>query len=103
MSRWQRRARLVLGLFAVTFLVVLVFAFKRRAPAAARGSIVPTDPGAVVVSTGGTTQRFRSSREDVNVGYQKLLTYADGSSKLVGVTIVTADRAGGRSFTVTAR
>src|SRR5215510_15068247 len=102
MTRWQRRARFVLGVFAIAFLVFVIFAFKRRgtgAPAA----VVPTDHGAVVVSTGGQTQRFRLSREDVNVRYEKLLTYADGTSKLVGVTITTDDRGGRRSFTVTGK
>ena len=45
MSRWQRRARFVLGSFAAVFLVVVVLAFKGRAPAAPAGPGVPTDPG----------------------------------------------------------
>src|SRR5206468_30528 len=62
-----------------------------------------TEPGAVVESTGGRVERFKSSREDVRVEYQRQLTYANGSTRLMGVSIVTSERGGGRSFTVTSR
>jgi lipopolysaccharide transport protein LptA/LPS export ABC transporter protein LptC len=102
MSRWQRRARLVIAVFALAFLVVLALAFKRRTAGVQPAAVVPTEQGAVVVSTGGETKRFSSSREDVNVRYERLLTYADGSSKLMGVTIATDDRHG-KSFTITGK
>src|SRR5262249_48949881 len=72
MSRWQRRARLVIAVFALTFLVVVAFALKRRTARVQPAAVVPTDAGAVVVSTGGQTKRFSSSREDVNVRYEQL-------------------------------
>lgn len=103
MRIWQRRLRLFIGLFAVAFAVVVVFAFRQRAPAAPPPPIVRTEPGVVVESTGGRVERFRLSREDVRVEYEKQLTYADGATKLVDVTIVTEDRNDGRSFTVTAK
>jgi lipopolysaccharide export system protein LptA len=102
MSPWQRRARLVIGVFAVVFAVVVAFAFRKGAPATPLPTPVRTDPGAVVESTGGRVERFKLSHEDVHVEYQKQLTYADGSSKMLGVTIVTDNR-GGRSFTVTGK
>ena len=55
-----------------------------------------TDPGAVIEITGCTLQRITLSREDVNIACDKQLTYADGSSKLLGVTM-TADEKGGDS------
>jgi len=101
---WRRRARLAIGAFALVFLVLLVFAFKRRQPPSTSSGVVGSDPKAVAETTGGQTQRFKSSREDVNVRYDKLVTYADGSSKLLGITIHTENRGGrNRTFTVTGR
>lgn len=101
MTPWQRRMRWVLGAFAIVFAVVVVFAFKRSAPAPASQPGVPTDPGAVVQSTGGIINRFKFSREDVSVQYEKQLSYADGSAKMIGVKVVSTEREGGRTFTVT--
>ena len=78
-------------------------AFKRRARAAAPASAARTDPGAVVESTGGRVERFKLSREDVRVDYERQLTYANGSTKLMDVTVITDERGGGRSFTVTGK
>ena len=101
MTRWQRRARLGIGLFAIIFAVVVVFAFKERATAPAGAPVVPTDPVAVVESTGGRIERFKLSREDVSVEYDRQLTYADGSTKMIGVKVITTERDGGRTFTIT--
>ncbi len=100
MTLWQRRARLLIAIGAVVFAIVVAFAFKRRAPQPPAQSASRTDPGAVVEVTGGRVERFKLSREDVRVAYEQQLTYANGSTKLVGVTIAADERAGGRSFTV---
>ena len=85
------------------FAVFVALQFKRRARRGAASSPRRTDPGAVVESTGGKTDASTRSREDVSVEYDKQLTYADGTSKLVGVTIVTDERNGDRTFTVTGK
>lgn len=91
-------------MFGVVFAGFVALQFKRRLPAAPADAVVRTDPRAVVESTGGDTQRFKSSREDVRVQYQRLLTYGDGTSTLEGVTITTEDRADPkRSFALTAK
>src|SRR5207253_5585227 len=79
--------------------------FKRRPQAAAPSTSAPRmDPRAVMESTGGTIDRFTSSRDDVHVEYKRQATYPDGSIKLLGVTIVSAERGSGkRSFKVTAK
>jgi LPS export ABC transporter protein LptC/lipopolysaccharide transport protein LptA len=104
--RWQKRLRFAIALFAVAFAVVVVLAFKHR-PAAGpevSASTPADDPNAVVVSTGGDVARYTGTRKDVSIEYDKQLTYADGSTKLVGVRVVTADRnTKGRSFHVEAR
>ena len=47
--------------------------------------------------------RFKREHEDVSVEYERQLTYADGSTKLMGVTVSTDERDGGRAFTVTGK
>jgi len=102
MTRWQRRARLVIAIAAVAFAIVVAFALKRRPQGPAQPA-TRTDPGAVVEVTGGRVERFKLSREDVRVAYGRQLTYANGSTKLIDVTISADARAGGRSFTVSGK
>jgi hypothetical protein len=100
MTPWQRRARSFIAIVAVLFAIVVVFELKRR-PQSPAQSAARTDPGAVVEVTGGRVERFKLSREDVRVAYGRQLTYENGSTKLMDVTISADERAGGRSFTVT--
>jgi LPS export ABC transporter protein LptC len=99
MTKWQRRARLVIAIGAVAFAILVLFALKRRPQPASQATARP-DAGAVVEVTGGRVERFKLSREDVRVAYGRQLTYANGSTKLMDVTITADERAGGRSFTV---
>src|SRR5438552_3875647 len=103
MTTWQRRARLLVAVFAVGFAVVLTLAFKKRAPVVPPAAVGLTDPNAVVESTSGRAWKVRRAHEDVSVDYDRQLTYKDGSTKLIGVTIVTTERNGARTFTVTAK
>ena len=102
MTNWQRRARPVIAIAAVVFALVVAFALKRRPQPPARSA--RTDPGAVVEVTGGRVERFKLSREDVRVAYRRQLTYANGSTKLMDVTISAderdPERGSRRKFTV---
>jgi len=102
MTVWQRRVRLLIAIGAVAFAVVLALAFKRRVPPQAAVSVARSDPKAIVESTKALTVRNNRDREEIRINYDKLLTYADGSSKILGVTVVT-ERDGGRTFTITGR
>ncbi|HEY7287545.1 MAG TPA: LPS export ABC transporter periplasmic protein LptC [Vicinamibacterales bacterium] len=100
----RKNARLIIAVFGVVFAVFVALQFKRRGPVGPATAITPPASGAVVETTGGQTQRFDSSREHVRVKYDKLLTYSNGASKLVGVTVTTEDRSdNGRSFVITGR
>jgi LPS export ABC transporter protein LptC len=101
MAKWLRRARLLIGVFAIVFAIAVVFAFKRRAAPSAAAPVVPTDPGAIAASTGGRITRVTLSREDVTIEYKRLSTYADGSTRMFGVKVVTTERNGGRTDTIT--
>jgi lipopolysaccharide export system protein LptA len=100
--RWQHWARGILALAALGVVVAVVLTLKRRAgPAGPSPGVVRTDPKAVVESTSGRAVRFNRGHEDLRVEYERQLTYADGSTRLVKVKIVAEDRGDGRSFTVT--
>lgn len=103
MTRWQRRARLMVAVFAVAFAVLLAFAVKRRAPAAGSVGTDRTDPNAVVESTSGQSFKFTRAREDVGITYDRLMTYQDGSTRWIGVKVVSAERSGARTFTLSAK
>jgi LPS export ABC transporter protein LptC len=103
MTVWQRRLRRAIAVVGVLFAVFVWRELRRRDPAPAAAPVVRTDPVAVVETTGGELGRFKGSREDVRVASKTQLTYTDGSSKLLGVTIVTDERNGSRTFTITAK
>ena len=94
MTRWQRRVRFLIAVFAVAFAVVVVLAFKHRATGSVPVSVARTDPDALVESIAGRVMRFKREHEDVRVEYERQLTYANGSTRLIGVTIRTDDRGG---------
>lgn len=97
--RWQRAARLVIAIAAVTFAVVLARSMKTRSTPETPAPVPQTDPTAVVEGEGGTTFRVQGEHENVRVRYDRLLTYATGASKMIGVTVVTSRS--GRTYTVT--
>lgn len=101
MATWQRRARLFIAAGAVAFAAVLVFAFRNKAPEAESVTVTSTDPKAVVESASGTRIEVNREQERVRVTYGRLLTYADGSVRMLDVQVST-ERAGGRLFTLTA-
>ena len=102
MSNWQRPARLLIAVAAVAFAVVVAFAFSGRGPTSGSPPVTSTDPKAVAESATGRTIRLNRDQEEVRIEYDKLLTYQDGSAKMLGVKIVT-ERAGGRTFTIAAK
>jgi LPS export ABC transporter protein LptC/lipopolysaccharide transport protein LptA len=102
MSNWQRRARLLIAVAAAAFAVVVAFAFRGRGPTSSSPPVTSTDPKAVAESATGRTIRLNRDQEEVRIEYDKLLTYQDGSAKMIGVKIVT-ERAGGRTFTIAAK
>ncbi len=98
MTRRLRRVRLLVALFAVSFAVFVAMAFKTRPAAPDSVSPERLDPSAIVESSGGTRRRYTLDREDGHFSYDQLFTYADGSTRMQGVTIVGQDRA----YTLTA-
>jgi LPS export ABC transporter protein LptC/lipopolysaccharide transport protein LptA len=98
MATWQRRARLVIALGAVVLVVVVAFAFQRRA-AVQNQTVLQTDPKALVESINVDTTRINADKEEVRIQAARMLMYGDGSKKGSTVTVTTT-RSGGRVFVV---
>src|SRR5262245_46051741 len=103
MTRWQRRARLLIAVAAVAFGAVVVRQWRPRTTPPPPAPVARADPTAVFESTGGTVGRFNFSHENVSVTYEHQLMYSDGSSKLLGVKIVADEKEENDSFTATAK
>ncbi|HKT79220.1 MAG TPA: LPS export ABC transporter periplasmic protein LptC [Vicinamibacterales bacterium] len=101
MTRWQRRARWLIALFALAVAVLVGTQLKRRAPATQSVSLPKTDGQAVSQTDRGRTRRFSSQNEDISIEYEKAINYADGSSVLQGLKVFPKPT-DGRTFTVTA-
>ncbi len=100
--RWQKWTRAVLALCAVAIVLAVGVTLKRRVrPVAPPLVAVRTDPKAIVESTSGRAVRFNRAHEDIRVEYERQLTYADGSTKLLGIRVVADDRGDGRAFKLT--
>src|SRR5256885_2063643 len=103
MSRWQRRARFLVALFGVLFAAFVARQLKPRDSPSGSSPIPKVDPRAIMETTHGVLQSFKQSREGAHVAFDRQLVYADGTSKLQGVTIVTTERNGSRTFTITGK
>jgi len=99
--RWTTWIKGVLVMLAVIVAGSVALTLRRHVtPVAPPLVAVRTDPKAVVESTTGRAVRFNRAHEDIRVEYERQLTYADGSTKLLGTKVVADDRGDGRSFTL---
>ena len=98
---WQKQARLGVAIGGVAFAVVVALGFRHGTPTGG-GHVATSDPKAVVESSQGTHNRTSRSKEDLNVAFQHLTSYSDGSSRLDGIALTTT-RANGREFKITAK
>lgn len=102
MARWQKRARIGVGLFGVAFAIVVYAAIGERQPAAPVARPTRLDPRAILESAGAVLQQFRETKKDYVVKAERQLRYEDGTTKSFGVTIEVRNR-GGRDFMVSGR
>lgn len=87
--KWQRRARFVIAVAAIAFGVLVALRTGRRATMTVEKPAAATDPQAVAESEGGQTFRVNREREEIRVKYERLVTYADNTSKMFGVNVTT--------------
>jgi lipopolysaccharide export system protein LptA/lipopolysaccharide export system protein LptC len=99
MARWQRFARLGLGLFALAFAVVLWFATGTRTTAPPVVPIERLDPAATSEIRGGDVLQHKGTTRDIKVEFGSQMNYADGRSHFTTFKAHVDDR-GGRSFLI---
>jgi lipopolysaccharide export system protein LptA len=99
MARWQKRARIGLGLFGIVFAIIVYAAIGERQTAAPVERPTRFDPRAILESAGAVLQQFRETKKDYVVKAERQLRYEDGTTKSFGVTIEVRNR-GGRDFVV---
>ncbi|MFN7983994.1 MAG: LPS export ABC transporter periplasmic protein LptC [Vicinamibacterales bacterium] len=99
--KWQRALRIVIALAAIAFAVFVATNMKQRSAPVAQPPVPAADPSAVVESQGGNSVRVSGTRQEGTLAYDRLLTYASGVSKMMGVTI-TSER-NGKTFVIKAK
>lgn len=100
MSRWQRRARLGLGVFAVGFAVTVWFLMEeRRAPAPVQ-PVQRLDPAAASEIRGGDVLQHKGAKRDIRIEFDSQIVYTDGRTRFTAFKAFVDDR-GGRSFVIT--
>jgi LPS export ABC transporter protein LptC len=102
MARWQKRARVGVGLFGIAFAIAVYAAIGERQAATPVPRPSRLDPRAILESAGAAFQRFQEARKDFVVKADRQLTYEGGATKFIGVTIEVRNR-GGRDFVVSGR
>ena len=99
MARWQRHARLGLGLFALAFAGVLWFAKRDRPSPPPPAPIERIDPKATSEIRGGDVLQHKGTKRDIKVEFGSQMTYADGRSQFTTFKAHVDDR-DGRSFVI---
>lgn len=98
--KWQRRTRLVIAVMAVIFAVGVGLTMRQRGQTAPPPSLIPrSDEKALFETMGGNGIRLNKNREEVRIDYQKMLTYQDGSNKMMGIKVTTVRE--DRTFVIT--
>ena len=103
MRRWQRYLRWVMAVFAVVFAVFVARELRHRDPPPAMKPVARKDPNAISETLGGDSRKIVGDVEKAAVSYQQLSTFEDGSSKMILPRIVTDERNGTRTFTITGK
>jgi LPS export ABC transporter protein LptC len=101
MASWHKRARVVVALFGIVFAVIVYAAMRERETAPPASPVKRMDPKSVLEMYSSMFDRFTESTKNFEITWERSQTYADGSTKQFGVTIVV-HKAENRTFKVTA-
>jgi lipopolysaccharide export system protein LptA len=102
MVRWQKRARLGLGLFGVACAIAVYAAIGDRQASSPVERPARLDPRAILESAGAAFQQFRETKQEFVIEAERQLTYEDDTTKFIGITIKVRNR-GGRDFMVSGK
>src|SRR5215203_3915022 len=84
MTPWQKRARLVMAGVGIAVIIVVALTVRQRQPKPENDTVTRVDPKAVAESAGGRTVQASGTRVPGVLDYERSLTYADGTSRLIG-------------------
>jgi lipopolysaccharide transport protein LptA/LPS export ABC transporter protein LptC len=101
MQKWQKTTRWVMALTAIVFAIAVAVTLKKRVTPQVQAPLTRTDEKAVLETSGGKGSRTNRSRSELQITWDKMLTYEDGSSKLIGLKVIT-DR-NGKTFEITGK
>jgi lipopolysaccharide transport protein LptA len=101
MQKWQKTTRWVMAVVAVVFAIAVAVTLKKRVTPQVQAPLTRTDEKAVLETSGGLGSRINKTRPEVQVNWDKMLTYADGSSKLIGLKVTTERN--GKTFEITGK
>ena len=96
---WQKRARLLLLVVGVGVAAAVFGTTRRRDAPPAQVAVPRVDPAAVVESAGASLVQVKGDRETVTIRADKQLSYPDGSTRLLGVTVTSVRQ--GETFVAT--
>jgi lipopolysaccharide export system protein LptA len=97
---WRRRLRLVIALFGVGVLATVLYVLRPRDVRTSPAPIERLEPTATVETRGGDVIQLKGATKDLQVEFERQVTYSDGQTRLMGVTL-RVDNRGGRNFVVT--
>jgi LPS export ABC transporter protein LptC len=101
MTRWQKRARVVLAALTITVIAIVALTLRQRQPAEKSAPVTRVDPTAVAESAGGRMVQATGTRVPGVVDYERMLAYADGTARLIGPKLTTTRN--GQPFIVTGK
>ena len=101
MTPWQKRARLVMAGVGLSVVIIVALTVRDRQPAPQNEAVTRVDPNAVAESAGGRTVQASGTRVPGVLDYERSLTYADGTSRLIGPKLTTTRN--GQPFIVTGK
>src|SRR6478752_6797333 len=101
MQNWQKTTRWVVALAFVIGAVAVAFTLKKRVTPQVQAPLARTDEKAILESSGGRGKRTNKTNADFKIDWQKMLTYEDGSNKLIGLKVITVRN--GKTFEITGK
>jgi lipopolysaccharide transport protein LptA/LPS export ABC transporter protein LptC len=101
MQSWQKTTRWVMALVAVVSVVAIASTLKKRVTPQVQAPLTRTDEKAVLETSGGRGKRTNKTNPDFKITWDRMLTYEDGSSKLIGLKVITERN--GKTFEITGK
>jgi LPS export ABC transporter protein LptC/lipopolysaccharide transport protein LptA len=101
MQKWQKTTRWVMALAFVIGAVAVAFTLKKRVTPQVQAPLTRTDEKAVLESSGGRGKRTNKTNADFKINWDRMLTYEDGSNKLIGLKVITVRN--GKTFEITGK